>query len=326
MKLVIAGYTAAPAAKADASIYYKQLATVKRAEGLGLSWKDGQTESDIAELLEVIPAHWMITLNAVPSTFQAWAKDHSFGLASPDENGRQSAVRMVRKIADTIKTINQKAGRQVILALEVQAAPGFSDRIFVSAVDAFAKSMREIAEFEWHGAEVLVEHCDAYVEGQKPAKGFLQLSEIIDVLKSLDSSPIKLSLNWGRSLIEVRDPYRVVDHVRQGSASGLLRAFTFSGTADRESACGVAWADSHLVFSDTPDKTYADPASLMTLKLAKESLEEIDDLGFLAVKTNWPAARTDPVERAASVIANFNVVVGLLDRLQTTNEAKKVAI
>ena len=49
-------------------------------------------------------------------------------------------------------------------------------------------------------------------------------------------------------------------------------------------------------------------------RATQESLKELDDLLFLAVKTNWPACRTDPVERTASVITNFDTVVDLIDR------------
>jgi len=311
--LIIAGYTAAPAEKNAAALYYQQLATVKRAGGLELSWKEQQTAVEIADLLKIVPDHWVFTLNAIPATAQAWAKDPRFGLASPDDTGRRAAVELVRRIATAVKTINQTAGRTVVLAVEVQSAPGFGNRDYVAHADALARSLRDISAFDWQGAEVLLEHCDAFVVGQTPAKGFLTLGEEIATLKGLTDSAIGLSLNWGRSLLELRDPARVNDHVIAARNSGLLRGFTLSGASGEENAVGKAWADSHLAFQDLPDAAYAEPHSLMTLDHARQSLREVGELLFLAVKTNWPAARPAPAERAASVIANFQAVVALLD-------------
>jgi hypothetical protein len=326
MTLIIAGYTAAPTDKRDAAIYYEQLFAVPRVGGLELGWNGTNTrtdiQADIADLLNSVPAEWVFTLSAIRSTYQSWVKDHRFGLASADEDGRLAAVDMARGIADAIKAINDNAGRRVVTAVELHAAPGFNDRTFNPNPHAFARSLRQVADFDWNGTAVLVEHCDAFVPNQIPAKGFLSLEQEIDVLKTLAGSPIGLSLNWGRSLIELRDPDRVADQVEQASASGLLKAFTFSGTAEIDNPVGRAWADSHLPFADPVDGRYGEPASLLTVARAQESLQELDDLLFLAVKTNWPANRTDPVERAASVITNFNTVVDLIDR--TKNPIRRI--
>jgi len=316
--LIIAGYTAAPTDKRDADIYYEQLFAVRRVGGLELGWNGTNAQADIhadiADLLTSVPAGWVFTLSAIRSTYQSWVKDHRFGLASADEGGRLAAVDMARGIAEAIKAINDNAGRRVVTAVELHAAPGFNDRTFIPNPQAFARSLQQVADLDWKGTAVIVEHCDAFVPNQAPAKGFLSLEQEIDVLKTLAGSPIGLSLNWGRSLIELRDPDRVVDHVKQASASGLLKAFTFSGTAGKDNAVGPAWADSHLPFADTVDGKFCEPASLLTAARAKESLKELDNLLFLAVKTNWPASRTDPIERAASVITNFNTVLDLIDR------------
>jgi len=318
MTLIIAGYTAAPTDKRDAAIYYEQLFAVPRVGGLELGWNGTNTrtdiQADIADLLNSVPAEWVFTLSAIRSTYQSWVKDHRFGLASPDEDGRLAAVDMAREIVDAIKAINDNAGRRVVTAVELHSAPGFTDREFIPNPKAFARSLQQVADLDWNGTAVMVEHCDAFLPNQTPAKGFLSLEQEIGVLKSLAGSPIGLSLNWGRSLIELRDPDRVVDHVKLASASGLLRAFTFSGAAGKDNAVGRAWADSHLPFADAVDERYGEPASLLTVARAEESLKELDDLLFLAVKTNWPANRADPVERAASVITNFNTVVTLIDR------------
>ncbi|EIC83095.1 DUF4862 family protein [Serratia sp. M24T3] len=313
MTLIIAGYTAAPVDKNDATTYYKQLATVKRAGGLELSWKEQNTALEIDDLLKIVPAHWVFTINAIPATAQAAAKDPAFGIASPNETGRQAAVALVGRLAASVREMNQKAGRRVVLAVEIQSAPGFNDRTFVAQPEALARSLREISAFNWLGTEVLLEHCDAYVLGQTPAKGFLTLDEELTVLTSLADMPIGISLNWGRSLLEVRDPALVGKHTIAARNSGLLRGYTLSGASGQDNTIGKAWADSHLPFNDLPNATYASPHSLMTLDDARQVLRDAGELTFLAVKTNYPASRKSPDERAASVIANFEAVVALLD-------------
>ncbi|WP_213765587.1 DUF4862 family protein [Caballeronia sp. dw_19] len=325
MTLIIAGYTAAPANKEDSMIYYKHLATVKRAGGLELAWKGAQMKSDIEDLMKIVPDEWVFTINAIPATFGAWASDHRFGLASPDAAGRETAVAMITDIAAAVRAVNDAAGRKAVLAVEIQPAPGFSDRIYTAHADSFARSLDAVAGLDWDGCAVTVEHCDAYVEGQTPQKGFLTLDQELNVLNGLTGSPVGMSINWGRSLIEVRDPARVVDHVKKASASGLLKGFTLSGTAAKDNAVGKAWADSHLAFADTTAREYAEPASLMTVALAEESLRHVCDLVFLAVKTNWPASRPDPKERAASVIANFETALELIDRNPTSIMAASAA-
>jgi hypothetical protein len=115
-------------------------------------------------------------------------------------------------------------------------------------------------------------------------------------------------------LVELHEPRRIVEHVKAASKSGLLRAFTFSGTAGVKNVYGDAWADSHLPFAMTADGTYNEPASLMDVADVEPLLEYIGDCEFLAIKTNWPAARTDPHERAASIVANFRTLQQALRR------------
>lgn len=93
-----------------------------------------------------------------------------------------------------------------------------------------------------------------------------------------------------------------------------MSAMTFSGTAAQDNVFGEAYLDSHLPFADPLDATFAEPASGMTMARVAEALPLLPDLRFIAIKTQWPAARTDPAERAASVAANFDTLVRLLER------------
>lgn len=312
MKFIIAGYTAAPADAAAAATYYDRLLQVPQADGLEFAWGGPQTKALLEPVLARLPARWTITLNDIPAVYRASVGNPAFGLASPDEGGRAAALGMLREIAEAIRALNDRMGRAVVTAVEIHSAPGFDKRVLMPDADAFRRSLDETAAIDWSGSAVIVEHCDAFVPGQKPAKGFLRLADEVRILAGLAGSPIGLGLNWGRSMIELRDADRVLEHVAAGAASGLLRAFTFSGTAATDNVFGEAWLDSHLPFADTQDATFAEPASGMTVARAARTLPHLHACDFIAIKTNWPVKRSDPAERAASVVANCATLVELL--------------
>jgi hypothetical protein len=319
VKQIIAGYTAAPADRTAAAEYYGALVQVSEADGLEFAWTGAQTAEQLDYVVRMLPAAWSITFNDIPTTWRACMSNPAFGLASSDESGRAAAMTMLREEIATIKAMNDRAGRKLVLAAEIHCAPGFDKRDVPGSADAFRRSLMDASQLDWDGCSVLVEHCDAFVAGQKPGKGFLPLDDEIAALASLDGAPIGLSLNWGRSLVELHDPARVQDHVTSASRSGLLRGFTFSGTAGTANVYGEAWADSHLPFAATRSGAYNEPASLMQVGHVAPLLDHLRDCEFVAIKTNWPAARTDPQERAASVVENFYTLQDAMRR--TTSRA-----
>lgn len=312
MKLIVAGYTAAPADAAASALYYDRLFELQGADGLEFSWGGPSTPDKLGPLIARMPKDWVVTINDIPAVWRACVDNPLFGLASPDAEGRAAAVGMLRDMAAAVRAMNDRAGRRVVDAVEIHSAPGFDKRVRMPEAAALAQGIAEAAGIDWDGCAVVLEHCDEFSPAHKPAKGFLPLAEEIAVLRAIPGTPVSLGLNWGRSMIEVRDAERVLEHVRAGAASGILSAFTFSGTASKDNRFGEAYLDSHLPFGDTLDANYAEPASEMTMARAAEALRHLDKLHFIAIKTNWPAARSDPAERAASVIANFHTLVGLL--------------
>ena len=323
MKQIIAGYTAAPTDPKAAAEYYRALVQIAEADGLEFAWSGPQAPEQLDYVMRMLPASWTITLNDIPTTWRACVNNPAFGLASPDDAGRAAAMAMLREEIASIKSMNDRAGRKIVLAAEIHCAPGFDKRDVTASPEAFRRSLGEASELDWDGASVLVEHCDAFVPGQKPGKGFLRLDEEMAALASLQGSPIGLSLNWGRSVVELHDPARVVEHVAAAFRSGLLRAFTFSGTAGVNNVYGEAWADSHLPFATTRSGAYNEPASLMRVAEVEPLLDYLGGCEFIAIKTNWPAARSDPKERAASVIENFYTLRDAMQR-EPLRQANKV--
>jgi hypothetical protein len=313
VKVIIAGYTAAPADPHDRLVYYEQLTAVPGADGLEFGWTPS-APSDLGGVLGLLPPDWSVTLNDITATYQTSVSSPRSGLASPDEGGRRAAVAMAADLAAFVREINDRLGRPAVAAVEVHSAPGFAHRELQPDAGAFTRSLADLAGLDWNGADVMVEHCDAFIPGQPPAKGFLRLSEEIAALATVPGSALGLSLNWGRSAIELRDPGLIIEHFAAGLESGLLGAITFSGASATPTSYGPAWADSHLPFADPGEPAYADPASLMTRAQVREVLARLGpwEGSFVAVKTNWPRERTDPAERAASVAANFATLASLL--------------
>lgn len=305
MQLIVAGYNAAPTDAEQARQYYEDLLPLEGATGLELSWNEAATGAGVLELL---PDGWSLSLNLIGPTMMAAAAHPELGLASPDEGGRSAAVAMAGRARDWVAATNDRLGRRAVIAAEVQSAPGFGNPTFRADPDALRRSLGELAALDWDGCELLLEHCDALIEGQAPAKGFLSLDAEIAVLAELAGS-VGLSLNWGRSTIEGRDASLAAAHVRQAQSAGCLRAYTFSGASDQPSAFGAAWADTHHPFSETAEPAgYGGAVSLMGPDTVTALASDLAECLFVATKTNWPADRTDLLERAASVRANFRVM------------------
>ena len=121
-------------------------------------------------------------VTGIPGTAGHNAKDPDFGFASPDEAGRQRALDWARGEAAAVARMVGEGHR--IRAVQLHSAPtGKAD------ADAFAQSLLEMAGWDWGGAALWIEHCDAWVEGQEPNKGYLTLDQELAVLDA-DDRPV----------------------------------------------------------------------------------------------------------------------------------------
>ncbi|WP_117281789.1 DUF4862 family protein, partial [Klebsiella pneumoniae] len=83
---------------------------------------------------------------------------------------RKACVAYYRHLYQKINAINAaNAGK--IVALELHAAPCASNPNVAQATDAFARSLKEVASWDW-SCSLVLEHCDA-MTGPAPRKGFL---------------------------------------------------------------------------------------------------------------------------------------------------------
>lgn len=251
---------------------------------------------------EWLYAHFPVRLSAIVTDIgRVMSTVAEVGLASGDADRRRDALASAASLRDDIRRFNDRAGRRVVTAVELHSAPRA-----VGTPDALAASLAEVADWDWDGAQLLLEHCDAFVEGQAPEKGFLSLADEIVAVRD-SGAPVRLSLNWGRSAIELRGGERVAEQVGDAASSGLLDGIIFSGAADREGEAGYAWIDAHHAFAQSDAHPFGDPTSLLTQARVAEALTAIAGAGpgnapnWLGAKVGWAHPGGTVTERAKMV-------------------------
>ncbi|WEF28303.1 DUF4862 family protein [Klebsiella aerogenes] len=207
-------------------------------------------------LLRHTPDSWQFVVTAIMETMRRRSENAGFGLASSDEQQRLACVDYYRHLHRKINKINGiHAGK--VSALELHAAPLAGNPDIVQATDAFARSLKEIAGWDWP-CDLVLEHCDA-MNGPAPRKGFLPLNNVLEVIADYE---VSVCVNWARSAIEGRDIALPLAHAQQVKKAGKLGALMFSGTT-LEGEYGE-WQDLHAPFAPFC------PQSLMTVQHAKD--------------------------------------------------------
>lgn len=243
---------------------------------------------DIDELAPLLDDRYDAVVTCIPGVVARLATDPAFGLASADDDGRRRAVDFTRQAHDDARRLEDALGRPAVRAVLVHSSCAAG----TGSAAAFARSLEQLAGWDWSGTDLLVEHCDAAVPGARPAKGFLPLSAELDALDAVGAADgrsgagLGVLVNWGRSAIEGRDPERVVDHLVEARRRGLLRGLMFSGCAATDASRGGAWADVHL------PPAPVDQHSLLTTvaaRLAVEAAGGAAGLGIVGMKVGAPA-------------------------------------
>lgn len=158
--------------------YYDGLKRLPEVRGLEVPFSDVLHVHDEAWLLDHLAPAWDIVLTLIPGTMARVARNPQHGLASASEAGRAEAVLFCRSALETVKRLNARAARARVVAVELHSAPRrTSANDQNSSRDAFAQSLAEVASWNWEGARLCVEHCDAWRADHAPFKGFLELEE-----------------------------------------------------------------------------------------------------------------------------------------------------
>lgn len=185
---IIGAYASHPAPELEAD-YYQLLADQPWVAGVEIPYP-GQLATQLDVLASHLSPHWDFnTITAIPGTMQNVWKDENFGLASPDEAGREAALAFTRRLCDDLDDLCDKAGRLLVGRVQLHSAP-----TRLANADAFKRSLEDVLGWDWCGATLVVEHCDAYIPEQNPEKGFLSLADEIDIVAELG---VGIHLNWG---------------------------------------------------------------------------------------------------------------------------------
>lgn len=273
---IIGAYPCAPSfhqkSEDEEKAFWRQLADTPDIRGLEQPCLEHLHPLGDEWLLHHTPADWQIVVTAIMETMRRRGSNDGFGLASSDEEQRKACVAYYRHLYQKINTINAaNAGK--IVALELHAAPCASNPNVTQATDAFARSLKEVASWDW-SCDLVLEHCDA-MTGPAPRKGFLPLDNVLETLAGYE---ISVGINWARSAIEGQDTTLPLAHTRQASQAGKLGALMFSGTTQHGEY--GEWQDLHAPFSPFCAE------SLMTHTHVRELLACTDSkpLQFLGIK------------------------------------------
>jgi hypothetical protein len=278
--------------------YLEALAALDRYTVLEVPWAGRlglRDEEGFLRYLASAPDRWSLSLTSIVDVGMQRGADPSYGLASDDETARGRAVDRLLELRQSLLAVNSLLGRRAVRSVHVFSSPS-ADR---GSADSLRRSLDALLALEWDGAELLLEHADALVPTHEPEKGFQPLAVELDVIAGYAPERIRAAINWGRSVIELRDADRLVEHIAAVRSVGRLGDLTFSGVAAVESPWGRPWIDLHPPFADPIDAAHAVPESLLTRARAAAALEAAGDVEVLGVKI---MARPD-VQDVASRVA-----------------------
>ena len=281
------------------SRYYNELKKIKNIGGLEHPFAGQLHSKDDDWFLANIDPEWEFVFTCIPGIMGAIGKNPDFGIASDDEAGRQEALAFMKQARDAIEKLNTHSRKNVVRAIQIQTSP--NKKVAQSSKESLKRSLEEMLTWDWQNAQIVIEHCDAYVEGQNPSKGFLSLSDEIETIKTVNEKlgfKLGMVINWGRSAIETRSAEGALAHVKQAKDAGVLSGLMFSGASDKETAFG-AWSDSHMPHQGRNSESLGEAQSLLTVQEMHACLQAADaeNLSIVGVKFGFRPRETSLEDR-----------------------------
>jgi len=292
MAYIVGAYALSPSHSTwDANLesqYFSALKAMPNVKGIEHPFINSLHAHDDEWFLANISPTWEFVFTTIPGIMGAISQNPKFGIASDSEEDRQAALNFYNSARLAILKLNKHLGRQAVTAIQIHTSPN-QEKSSSSAV-SLESSLTTMLSWNWDGAQLVIEHCDAYVEGQAAQKGFLSLEDEITALKNVNKQSTKnkkvgITINWGRSAIETQSAAGVIDHINQVKAANLLTGLMFSGASDVETPYGV-WKDTHMPPAQAFDITSFAQGSLLTADEIKKSLIASDHktLSYLGLK------------------------------------------
>lgn len=257
---VVGAYAALPTERPAQEDFYTALAETGWVTGIEIPFP-GVFPTDLEWLANQLKGrfpHSVIT--AIPGTMGRLSTDKTFGLASTDTDGRAAALGFTKEILETIDQLHQVAGEKIVSGVEIHSAPSVN-----AEKEAFARSLQTLSnQFDAAGLNLIIEHCDAYNPAVPGEKRFLTVT---DEIWAARDSLAKITVNWGRSVVETHDPHAPETHLSEIKEAGLLAGLMFSGAGEHATQYGPVWGDAHLPLNTD------EPTSWMTPELVRACMQ-----------------------------------------------------
>lgn len=317
MRYFVGAYAITPAAARDEETLYDGLKSMAQVCGLEVPFTGALHRSDEKWLLRTVRRDWDFVVTLIPGVMGTLQQNKAFGLASTDESGRQAAIAQARDALAAVARLNDAVGRKAVVAVEVQSAPSRGPAGGTGDGEALARSLAEIAAWDWHGARIVIEHCDAARPGHPQHKGFLTIEDELAAIARANGAarrPIGVNINWGRSVLETHGVDTAIAHVEAARRAGALAGIMFSGCSGADTPYGV-WQDTHMPHAPAAGLKHGAASSLMTGHEIARTMKAAGDatLDFVGAKI---AIR--PAE--ASVPARLGMIgdcLSLIDRARS---------
>lgn len=322
MKYTLGAYAASPNHSgwdpALETAFYHELKALPNLKGLEHPFVGHLHQHDDDWFLANIDPGWDYVFTCIPGIMNALGQNPLFGLASDDAAGRAAALSFMQQACAAIGKLNAHLGRQAVTAIQIQTAPARNKS--VSSKAALKASLQTMLEWDWHGARIVIEHCDAYVTDHNPSKGFLTLHDELDVITQLNSQlneqqQLGMVINWGRSVFETRRIDGALGHIVAAQAAGVLSGLIFSGVSDKDSEYG-AWRDSHQPPQQSAQVKNGQAGSWMTEQAMHDCLAACNNAADLLVL----GAKVGVRPYSADIASRVGVVrdtLAILDRYFT---------
>ncbi len=237
---------------ADRAELYSAVLDLAGLDGLEVSvglpsWPDEREAFERAAVGRERPVAVVVTLVGLAATLAA----NGIGIASPDPDRRAAALRALQDARDEVRDLAHRG--HAVVGVAMHSYPSVDPSRAADAAEALRRSLVELADWDWGGAPLVVEHCDARSVSSAGSKGLLPLPKELEAVRAAaaeSGAEIGVSINTGRSAIEGRGARTVIEHVLAAERAGSLHGVIISGAAAAQSAYGAAWADAHPPLED----------------------------------------------------------------------------
>ena len=291
MSFIVGAYASAPSLdsrdeKAEITFYELLKDKVSSIKGLEIPF-NGENIHIFGNdfLINLLEDDWINVVTAVPASFSQLKHNIHFGLASDDDQGRESALKIHQKLNNLVKEINNKKGKLSVSHIQLCSSPSFPNKDAKSSEDSLKSSIEEILSWDWDGANLVLEHCDAPNSDGNYQKGFMSITKELNIVEYFKDSNLGMVLNWGRSVLEGRNTNTILDHIDLCQGNNCLNGFIFSGTSKKDRHYG-SWEDQHMPFYRKISSIKGLETSLLNEEAASATMKKLklDNLSYLGYK------------------------------------------